>query len=172
MFRRFSKIFFLFSLIFISVEMISAQTDRNNGLSKMDLPEGMKENLAKQRLKAEEKEYQELIKRSEEAFQISEELSKSYEENKKFSNEDLKKLEKLEKVVKRIRRDLGAEDEDEDENASKPSTFISTLNSIKEKSSSLLSELKKTSRYSISVVAVESSNTIFKLVRFLRFSKN
>ena len=170
MLSKFSKLIFIFSLVLAGVSLASAQTERNPQ-PKLDLPESMKENLAKRRIKDEEEEYQKLIKSSEEAVKISEELSKSYEENNKFSNEDQKKLEKLEKVVKKIRRDLGAEDDKEDE-VNKPSTLINTLYTIKEKTSKLLIELKKTSRYSISVIAVESSNIVFKLVRFLRFSKN
>jgi hypothetical protein len=35
----------------------------------------------------------------------------------------------------------------------------------------LVDELRKTTRYSVSVVAVESSNLLLKVVRFLRFGK-
>lgn len=169
MFSKFPKLIFIFLLVLASVSLTSAQTERNPQ-PKLDLPDAMKENLAKRRIKDEEEEYQELIKRGEEAVKISEELSKSFEKNQKLSSEDQKKLEKLEKVVKKIRRDLGAEDDKEDEE-NKPSSLMNTLTTIKEKSSNLLSELKKTSRYSISVVAVESSNAVFKLVRFLRLNK-
>lgn len=165
---KLGKLILLSSLLLICVNLISAQSQNKN-----DLPEPMRENLAKMQLKEEEENYQELIKRSEEAAQLSEEISKSYEEHKKLSNDDQKKLEKLEKVVKRIRRDLGAEnDDDKNEAEDKPSNVSNTLKTIKEKTSNLLAELKKASRYSISVVAVESSNRVFKLVRFLRFNKN
>jgi membrane-associated HD superfamily phosphohydrolase len=166
-----AKLVFLFSLILLGVSVASAQFERNPQ-PKVDLPDAMKENLAKRRIKDEKEEYEELIKRGEEAVKISEELSKSYEENKKLSGEDQKKLEKLEKVVKRIRRDLGAEDDDKNEQADKPSSMLNTLDTIKEKTSNLLTELKKASRYSISVVAVESSNTVFRLIKFLRFNKS
>lgn len=165
---KLGKSIFLLSLILICVNLISAQTPNKN-----ELPEPIRENLAKMQLKEEEENYKELIKRGEEAAQLSEEISKSYEEHNKLSSEDQKKLEKLEKVVKRIRRDLGAEnDDDKDGQDDKPSSVSNTLNTIKEKTSNLLAELKKASRYSISVVAVESSNKVFNLVRFLRFNKN
>lgn len=165
MLSRLSKFLFILLIGLFGVGLVFAQDTR-------DYPEALKENLAKRRIKEEEKEYNELIKRGEEAAKLSEELSKSYEENKKLSAEDQKKLEKLEKVVKRIRRDLGAEDDDENEKEAKPSTMFKTLTTIKEKTYNLLAELKKASRYSISVVAVESSNTIFRLIRFLRFNKS
>lgn len=171
MFLNFSKLIFIFTLLFAGVVITSAQEERNSS-PKLDLPDSMRENLAKKRIKDEEEEYQELIKRGEEAVKLSEELSKSFEENHKLSSDDQKKLEKLEKIVKRIRRDLGAEDDDTAKQDNKPSTLTNTLNTIKDKTNSLLSELKKTSRHSISVVAVESSNAVFRLVRLLRFNKN
>jgi membrane-associated HD superfamily phosphohydrolase len=166
MLSKLGKSIFLLSLLLICVTLTSAQSQNKN-----DLPEPIRENLAKMQMKEEEENYKELIKRGEEAAQLSEEISKSYEEHKKLSSDDQKKLEKLEKVVKRIRRDLGAENDDKEEE-DKPSSVSYTLNTIKEKTSNLLAELKKASRYSISVVAVESSNRVFKLVRFLRFNKN
>lgn len=171
MLSKFSKLILFVLIGLVGVGLTSAQTERNPQ-PKLDLPDAMKENLAKRRIKDEEEDYQKLIKSGEEAVKISEEITKSYEENKRLSSEDQKKLEKLEKVVKKIRRDLGAEDDDEKEQEIKPSTLQNTLTTIKEKTSNLLSELKKTSRYSISVIAVESSNAVFRLVRFLRFNKN
>ena len=160
-----SKIFLILLLVLFGGELASAQDSK-------DYPEPFRENLAKRKIKEEEKEYEELIKRGEEAAKLSEELTKSFEENNKLSAEDQKKLEKLEKVVKRIRRDLGAEDDDEKDKETKPLSLLNTLTTIKDKTSNLLTELKKASRYSISVVAVESSNTIFRLIRFLRFNKS
>lgn len=165
---------FLTATIFIACGLIvCAQNPRegNDPTKKMDLPDGFKESLAKRRIKAEEEEFKELVKRSEEAVKISDELTRKFSETQKFSSEDSKKIERLEKVVKKIRRDLGAEDDDDDEKLNSPSSLMTTLTDIKEKAANLLEELKKTGRFSISVVAVESSNAILKLVRLLRFSK-
>ena len=139
----------------------------------MDLPESFKENLAKQKIKSQEKEFQELVKRAEEAAKIGEELSKSWETTRKFSPEDEKKLDRLEKLVKKIRTDLGAENEGEDAEKieiEKPSNFQKAIKTIREDTANLISEIKKIGRHTISVIAIESSNTLLKLVRFLRFS--
>ena len=141
---------------------------------KEDLSDGIKETLAKQRIKNEKKEYQELLERGEEAAKIGEELNKSWERAQSFSPEDEKKLDRLEKLVKKIRTELGAEgggnEKDETEDV-KPSTFMSAIKVIKDDTASLLSEIKRIGRHSISVVAIESSNTLLRLVRFLRFNK-
>jgi len=162
----------LMAMIFTVASGLAAAQESRANQPKFDVPEGLKENLAKRRIKQEEEDFQELLNRSEEAVKLSEELVKSFEENKKLSTEDTKKLEKLEKVVKKIRRDLGAEDEKSEQVDENPATLPSTLTALNDKATDLLTELKKTGRFAISVVAVESSNAIFRLVKFLRFNKN
>lgn len=139
-----------------------------------DLPDPIKETLAKQRIKNEEKEYQELLQRGEEAAKLSEELNKSLENTQNLASEDIKKLERLEKLVKKIREELGAKDDgidNEEMQNEKPPTLFKALNHIKEGTANLLSEIKKAGRHSISVIAIESSNSLLKLVRFIRFNK-
>ena len=176
MFANISKLLLLLTLMFLFVGMSFAQSDGTSNkpdpTKGMDLPDTIRENLAKSRLKAEEEEYKELIKKSEEAAKISEELTETYKESQKFSSDDAKKIDRLEKVVKKIRQELGAEDDsDAETDVSKPSSLMTTLATIQDKTADLLSELKKTSRYSVSVVAIESSNTLLKLVRFIKFPK-
>ena len=175
MLSNISRLLLLLTLMFLFVGLSIAQSDGSNKpdpTKGMDLPDGIRENLAKNRLKAEETEYKELIKKSEEAAKISEELTATFKETQKFSSEDAKKIDRLEKVVKKIRQELGAEDDsDSDANNDKPLSLMNTLSTIKDKTADLLSELKKTSRYSISVVAIESSNALLKLVRFIKSPK-
>lgn len=136
-----------------------------------ELPKALKENIQKGRIEEEKKEYDEMIKRGEEAARLSEELTKSFEQSQTLSAEDVKKLARLEKLVKKIRDDLGGEDDDQAE-ANKPSSLTTALKAVQENATSLLTALKKTTRLTISAVAIESSNTLLKLVRFIRFYKN
>ena len=176
MLSNISKMLLVLTLMFLFGGLSFAQSDSPNSkpdpTKNMDLPDGIRENLAKTRLKAEQEEYKELIKKSEEAAKISQELTETYKENQKLLPDDAKKIERLEKVVKKIRQELGAEDDnDSDADIAKPSTLMNTLATIKDKTADLLSELKKTSRYSVSVVAIESSNALLRLVRFIKFIK-
>lgn len=174
------KIIFLFIFCAILYTNVSAQADassptgRPSGTREEDMPESFREGLAKRRIKAEEKEYDELIQKGEEALKISDEISKNFETHKNLTAEDTKKIDRLEKVIKKIRQDLGAKDEGDpdDEKSDSPLSLKSALNGIKETTSDLLSELKKTTRHSISVVAVQSSNTLLKLVRFAKFNRD
>src|SRR5882672_2986377 len=66
---------------------------------------------AKRRIKLEEKLHQENLERAREADRLSTELETSYEQKKLFTPEDTKKLERLEKLTKKIRGEAGGSDE-------------------------------------------------------------
>lgn len=161
--------------ITIAVSAADAQVDasgRSSGSGqKEEVPKGIKESLAKQRIDREKKDFAELLERGEEALKLTDELEKSFvKNNNAFSNEDQRKLDRLEKVVKKIRNELGGDSDDEVEE--KPLSLLNALKSLQNNTVKLVDELKKTTRYSISVVAVESSNALLSLVKFLRFRKN
>lgn len=168
--------FVLFGFVCANAQFTDASSpDGRTSISKEDLPDGIKETFAKQRIKAEEKDFNEMLERCEEAAKISGELYKSFEANQKLSPDDAKKMERLEKLVKKIRDELGSESDDEDKNSRSNNSslsFTDALKTIQDESSGLSSELKKQGRFSISVTAVESSNTLLKLVRFVRQNQN
>ena len=153
------------------VNLPEASTRSGRPHPKDDLPEKMKENLYKKKLEQEKKEFEEMIRRGEEAAKLSEEITLSFEKQNNLSAEDRKKLERLEKLVKKIRDDLGGKDDDE-MGKERPADLINALKAVRENAENLLSALKKTTRLSISAVAIESSNTVLKLIKFIRFSQN
>jgi hypothetical protein len=174
MFFRFLQFIFLLALISGASVCVNAQMDAStrDGRPRQeeDLPKSIKENLAKGRIEQEKKEHEELLKRGEEALKLTGELEKSFAANNKLSAEDFKKLERLEKLVKKIRTDLGGDD-DEENAENKPSTLENAFQALQENTVKLVDELKKSTRYSISVIAIESSNVLLKVVKFLRFKK-
>lgn len=172
MFSKFLQTVLLLTLFALVSICAFAQTDAStrSGFPKdEDLPKNIKESLAKGRIEREKKDYEELVQRGEEALKLSEELEQSFAVNNRLSSEDLKKLEKLEKLVKKIRTDLGADGDDKSEE-NNPSTLENALNILKENTGKLMNELKKSTRYTISVVAIKSSNVLLKVVKFLRFT--
>jgi hypothetical protein len=174
--RIFFQSFFLITLVFgVAVGTIYAQSDastRGGMPPKEDLPTGIQESLAKQRIEREKKDYAELLARGEEAVILSDELEKSFTQNNQLSSIDRKKLDRLEKLVKKIRSELGGDDDDKSSVLNdKPLSIVSALNTLQNNTVKLVDELRKTTRYSVSVVAVESSNLLLKVVRFLRFGK-
>ncbi len=123
------------------------------------------------------KEHDEMLKRGEKALELSEQLERAFSQNNTLSPQDMEKLEGLEKIVKKIRSDLGGDDDDdggddqpEAARTDKPVDLVDGFKILQSNTVKLVNELKKTSRFSISAVAIQSSNSILKIVRFLRFS--
>lgn len=177
MFFNFIRSILVICFIALSAAIAAAQqadvTTRNGVPPKEEIPKGLQENLARQRIEREKKDFAELLARGEEAVKLSGELEKSFTANSQLSAEDRKKLDRLEKIVKKIRSEIGADDDDKyGELDNKPLSVSNALLTLQNNTVKLVEELKKTTRYSISVVAVESSNLLLKVVRFLRFGKD
>ncbi|CAN5639831.1 hypothetical protein BH24ACI2_BH24ACI2_02200 [soil metagenome] len=177
-------IFKLFQLIFViflfaaavvcvngQINLPDASTSSGRpNQSKEDVPKNVKESLAKNRIDREKRDYEELIERGEEAAKLSAELGSSFDKQNTFSAEDWKKIDRLEKLVKRIRKELGGDDSDSDEIITP--TMPTAVKTLQEKTTFLLDELKKCTPYSISVVAIENSNALLKIVSFIQNGKN
>jgi hypothetical protein len=178
MFRSLIKFSFFVVLITGAVLTASAQVDASNsGFGRerpIDPPKGFKEMVAKQRLEKARKEHEEMISRAEKALTISEQLEASFSKNNQLSRADLEKLEELEDIVDKIRDELGGDDDDREGEALRnenPTSDRDAFKFLKSSTVKLVDELKKTTRYSISVVAIQSSNAVLKMVRFLRLQR-
>jgi hypothetical protein len=142
-----------------------------------DRPRGFKETLERLRIDKEKKEFDEMIGRGEEAARISEELEKAYARNGRLENDELTKVAAVEKLVKKIRSELGG-DGDEGENEDKPIVSPAPVNergemvkTLRSTTLKLLDELKKTTRFTVSAAAIQTSNAVLKLARFLRIAR-
>lgn len=144
-----------------------------------DQPKSVKEYLAKQRAEKARKDHEELLKRGEEVVTLTEQLETAFENNNGLTSADRAKLASLEKLVTKIRKNLGGDDDDQEldealqfsESDQSPGTLRTAFTSLKEMSTRLLDELKRTTRFSISALAIQSSNSVLKIVRFLRLRK-
>lgn len=138
-------------------------------------PKAVLENLKKMEADRSKKDYDEMLKNGEEAIKLSEEIELSFEKNSQLSAADFSKLERMEKLLKKIRGEMGGggdDGDDEDKKDGKESLSIkNAVTSLKSSVVNLYDELKKTSRFSISVTAVQSSNSLLNIVRFLRIRR-
>ena len=148
----------------------------SDGKDDEDKPTSYKESIEKLRIEKDKKDHQEMVDRGEEAVKLSDEVKKSFEENGKLSNEDLAKVAKVEKIVKKIRTELGGNDDDGDDkdqaSGDKPGGDLSlagAVDSLQSKANALYDELKKTTRFTISAAAIFSTNAVLKLAQTLRF---
>ncbi len=177
---------FLLALAFAVLSVSAfAQTSSNTdplipGRERIDQPKTVKEYLAKQRTEKEKKDHEELLKRTEEAALLSEQLETAFAKNNQLSPADQAKLESLERLVSKIRKNLGADDdESESEGPVKnavsqprsPSTVEEAFSELKDMTGKLVDEVKKTTRFTVSAMAIQTSNSVLKLVRFLRLRK-
>jgi len=135
-------------------------------------PKGVREMMDKLRIEKEKKDYAEMLERGEEALKISDELDASLSKSLTLTEKDRKKLATLEKLVKRIRSDLGGDDDDTaetDEKDEMPSTIVQGFKTLRNTTVRLVDELKKTTRFSISAAAIQTSNAVLRMTRYLKF---
>lgn len=190
MIARSSYLSLLLTLVLLSTGVSSAQRTADNSSSiypdskdsdKTDQPKSVRELLDKARIQKEKKDFETMLSRGDEALKISEELEESLENTSQFTDKDLTKLESLEKIVKKIRGELGGNDEDDvgfsnetfiaQPNVIRPGSVAEGFKALKNTTLMLVDELKKTSRFTISAAAIQSTNTVLRLARFLRFKK-
>jgi hypothetical protein len=139
-------------------------------------PRGFKETLEKLRIEKEKKEFDEMIGRGEEAVRISEELEKSFARQGRLETAEMNKVLAVEKLVKKIRSELGGAD-GEDDGDDQPGAITQQsergemVKSLRATTLKLLDELKKTSRFTVSAAAIQTSNAVLKVARFLKITR-
>lgn len=167
---------YLFAVVFFAFAALSLAQDASNRIpgnkddGQKDEPKSFTELMAKQRIEQAKKDYEEMLKRADSALLLTEQLGNSYEKTGSVSRQ---KLDEVEKMVVKIRKELGAEgDEDEtDADGPQPSTIGDALKYLQKTTAALADQLKKSTRFTISAAAIQSSNGILKVVRFLRLRK-
>ncbi|MDQ3474704.1 MAG: hypothetical protein M3447_13315, partial [Acidobacteriota bacterium] len=88
-------------------------------------------------------------------------------QNRSLGSADLKKLEKLEKITKKIRSEAGAS-EDDFELEEKPNDLAEAVNFVAKVSTSLSEKVLKTPRRVVSAAIIEESNVLLELIRIVR----
>lgn len=175
----FSKTLFSFALLIVLSSFAMGQDPGDSILPKPsrtdDHPKSFKETLEKLRIEREKKEYQEMLDRGNEVLKITEELEKSVDESGRLSEREIAKVASVEKLVKKIRGELGGDDED-DEKAIREEMQKSRLSpveavkSLRTATVALIDELKKTTRFSISAAAIQSTNAVLRVAKFLKIT--
>jgi len=184
MISRFLKLSML-ALLLLGASEVFAQPDtsfpgdassRSGRPRRTDPPKGFKEMLAKQRAERDKRDHRQMLERGEAALRLAQQLENSFANNKTISDEDKARLRSLEDVVIKIRKGLGGADDGvdratfaNDADDERPSNVEEAFKFLQSTTVKLVDELKKTTRFTISAVAIQSSNSVLKLVKFLRF---
>ncbi len=177
------RIFLLVCALTLFCGVDFAQTSADNKSIKLnstdpdddDHPKSIQESLEKMRIEKDKKEHEEMVGRGAEAMKLAEELQKSFTDNGKLTNADLVKVARVEKIVKKVRDELGGNDDDDPqtpmERVGGSSLLTNAIDSLKDGADNLFAELKKTTRFTISATAIIRSNTLLRLVKILRFGR-
>ena len=123
---------------------------------------------ARRDVKVAEKAHQENVDRAQEAAQLGTELRDAFANNKSLGRTESKKLERLEKITRRIRSEAGGSD-DRDTNTEKaPTQLESAFSRLAEVSKELRKGVEKTPRQVISASVIERANELLDIITFIR----
>jgi vacuolar-type H+-ATPase subunit I/STV1 len=144
---------------------VSVNKSRNESDTMIGSPQA--EMLERHRIKSEQKEYEENLERAQEAAQLSTEIRDAYLHNRTFGRTEQKKLERLEKVTRKIRSEAGGSDGDVTlENV--PSQIEPALARLAELSDKLRKVVEKTPRQVVSAAVIERANELLEIIRYIR----
>ena len=122
---------------------------------------------AKREIKLAEKEYQENLNRAREISQLSKELQEGLKNKSLLQHDDVKKVDRLEKLTKKVRGEAGGED-GEINLVNRPVALDATLTRICEVTDSLSKDVQNTPRQVVSAAVIDNANVLLELIRILR----
>ena len=112
-----------------------------------------------------EKDHEENLKRAREIAQLGKELHETLKDKSIVDRDSLKKVERLEKLTKKIRSEAGGEDEDVMiEN--KPADLCGAVTQIAEASESLSKNVQDTPRQVVSASVIGKANVLLELLKW------
>lgn len=181
MFYRFFVLIALFSTVFIfEANAQSASSSRSNAADASratsyerdrdeEPSQGLLETRYRWHLREVEKEHREMLDRSQSVARLTKDLYQSFQQNNALTTSDSAKLSELEKLLKKLRKSMGGDD-DEALEQNNPSSLADALDKFAEIAAALNDELKESSRFEISAASIENTNEMLKLLSFVRKS--
>ena len=122
---------------------------------------------AKRAIKIAEKEHQANLDRAREISQLGKDLQERLKQGKALDHEDNKKLERLEKLTKKVRGDAGGE-ASEVKLDSQPGDLPAAVNRLVEVTDSLSKSVQSTPRQVVSTTVIDNANVLLELIRTMR----
>ncbi len=122
---------------------------------------------AKREIEAADKAHKENLNRVRNLVSLSDSLMKAYKEKSHLDRDDIKKLEKAEKLVKSIRGAAGGS-EFEVDMEKPPGDLCAALTKLSELSESLKDRVEKTPKRVVSAAIIDEANVLLELIRIVR----
>ncbi|HKG58161.1 MAG TPA: hypothetical protein VKB05_00155 [Pyrinomonadaceae bacterium] len=121
---------------------------------------------AKREIKIAEKEHQQNLDRAKEISDIGKQL-KDFKDNSTLDRDCVKKIERLEKLTKKVRSEAGGDDE-EITISPHPTDLASAIKQISEASETLSKDVQNTPRRVVSASVINNANVLLELIRLAR----
>ena len=118
-------------------------------------------------LKAEKKQYDENVARAKEVSELGHQLVEVYEAKKMFGSADSKKLERLEKLTKKIRNEAGGSETNPDVKDI-PEVLAAAVKRVAELADDLRTLVEKTPRHVISASVIDQANKLLGLIQHVK----
>jgi hypothetical protein len=131
-----------------------------------DIGSHEREMRARLALRRDKKLYDENLARARETSEIASQLLESYQAKKSFNSDDNKKLERIEKLTRRIRNEAGGSETDVKIEVS-PVTETA-MKGVAETAEDLRKEVEKTPRHVISTTVIDQANRLIGLIQHVR----
>ncbi len=142
-------------------------TARGSGQDTAPLTTFEEEMRAKHAIKLAEKEHKENLDRAREIAQLGKELQESLRGKTTLDRNSIKKIERLEKLTKKIRGEAGGEEEEVDI-IDRPADISAAATKIAETSEALSKNVQNTPRQVVSASVIGEANVLLELIRMLR----
>ncbi|MDQ3803532.1 MAG: hypothetical protein M3416_06840 [Acidobacteriota bacterium] len=123
--------------------------------------------LKRAEIRHEEESHKEMVERADETVRLGGDLRDAFVKYKGFNREDLKRLERMEKLARKIRSGAGGSDDDE-QLKDPPAQLDQAVARLAEVSEKLGESVRKTSRLVVSAAVIEGSNELIELIRHIR----
>jgi hypothetical protein len=165
------------AVVVFSLALSAAQSARqstnpipntDNEKQEQNTPGSLEETMrAKRAIMTAEKEYQENVDRARDLSVLGEAVNTSYKVKTSLGRDDIKKLEKAEKLAKAIRNAAGGS-EDDNEIERPPKDLADALCMLADISKSLKKNVEKTPKHVVSTAVIDEANVLLQLTRIIR----
>jgi hypothetical protein len=142
-------------------------TDKSSSEDHGPLTTFEEELRAKRLIKLAEKEHKENLSRARELSQLSQDLKAALKTRSTLDREDTKRVDRLEKLTRKVRGEAGGEDDDV-QLPNAPSDIPSLVSQIAENADLLSKDVEKTPRQVVSASVIDRANVLLQLVKILR----
>jgi hypothetical protein len=122
---------------------------------------------AKRQIRMAEKEHEENLKRAREISQLGQDLKECVKSKSNMDRENAKKLDRLEKLTRKIRGEAGGED-DEVQILDTPPDIPTAISLIADNADLLSKDVQKTPRQVVSASVIDRANVLLELLKIVR----